>query len=154
MRLLEGAIVPDDSDDAHPDNLHAAIDQLRRELSAERRAHLATKRDAARGIGELRRLLKPWYQALQLIHGELDAAGADDAIAGRSSSDWSEWKTRLGPSCAKVIDALLLGGEMTVKAIMVSAKMGPNTVYPATSKMRQAGIITKNGGKFSLKKLS
>lgn len=147
MKLIEGAIVDDDQDQ-RDDWRHYDIDQLRRELATAR----ADADKSRRAMAELRRQLGPLYRALQVVFGALDAAGVEDSPAsGRSSGEWDEWKSRLGPSCAKVIDALLLGGEMTVKAIMVSAKMGPNTVYQATSKMGQAGILVKNGGKFSLK---
>lgn len=69
------------------------------------------------------------------------------------SGAWDEWKQRLGPACAKVIDTLLLGGEMNVTAIAVAAKMGKNTVYQATSKLGQAALLVLNGGQFSLKQL-
>jgi hypothetical protein len=48
---------------------------------------------------------------------------------------------------------LLLGGEMNVEAIKIAAKLGRDTVYQATSTMGRAGIVVKNGGKFSLKVL-
>ncbi len=136
------------------DALHDEIRQLRDDLSAARREASQAKREAARALAALRQQLSPLYQALQMVFGELDAAGVQDVPAGgatRSAGAWDEWKARLGPACAKVIDALLLGGEMTITAITLTAKIGKNTAYQATSKMGQAGILVRNGSKFSLK---
>lgn len=154
-RLLEGEVVPDV--DPEIERLRARVRTLEREKAD---AELATRRaqeDAARALSMLRKQLSPLYRALQAVFGELDAAGVRDdgpasaASAAPSTAKWDEWKARLGPACAKVIDALLLGGDMTVQAIAVAAKMGRNTVYAATSKMGRAGILVNNGGRFSLK---
>ncbi len=143
--------MPIDAQFEDADALRDEVRDLKRELAQSRAETIAAKRDAGRALAALRKQLGPLYRALQDVFGELDTATSDEAPYASQSGAWDEWKRRLGPSCAKVIDALLLGGEMSVKAIMVSAKMGPNTVYQATSKMGQAGILSKNGGKFSLK---
>lgn len=116
--------------------------------------------DAERALSALRRQLTPLYRALQAVFGELDAAGVrDDAQSSsagsstQSSAKWDEWKSRLGSSCAKVIDALLLQDGLTVTALTIACKMGKRTVYEATSKMGRAGILVNNGGRFSLKQL-
>lgn len=120
--------------------------------------------DADRALANLRRQLGPLYRALQMVFGELDAAGVVDqaapgpvstpVAAGNDRAKWDEWKQRLGPSCAKVIDALLLGGEMNVEAIRIASRMARQTVYDSTSTLGRAGILTKSGGKFSLKPLA
>lgn len=155
-KLLEGHV--DDAEDPRIAELEDEVASLRAELAKAKADLSLATRQSARAMGTLRRQLSPLYRALQDVFGELDAAGADEAAAlpagsGRQTAQWDEWKTRLGPSCAKVIDVLLLGGEMTVTAIMTTAKMGKNTVYAATSKMGQAGILVRNGSKFSLKQL-
>lgn len=155
MKLLEATFM-DPSDEPHEiETLREELRELRQQLHDSQRETDTAKRESQHALSNLRKQLNPLYKALQMVFGELDAAGVDEAPAasGATRAQWDEWKTRLGPSCAKVIDALILGGEMTVKGIMASAKMGPNTVYQATSKMGQVGILTKNGGKFSLKKL-
>lgn len=135
----------------------AELTEANRELTAslrEANAELArVRRESTVALAALRKQLTPLYRALQGVFGELDAAGVADAPSGQPSGAWEEWKRRLGPSCAQVIETLLLGGEMTVTAIAVSAKMGKNTVYAATSKLGQAGLLVKNGGKFSLKQI-
>lgn len=134
------------------DDLREEIRDLKEQLRDARNETAIAKREAGRALSALRKQLNPLYQALQMIYGELDAVGVDDAPMA-SGAQWDEWKRRLGPACAKVIDALLLGGEMSVKGITASAKMGQQTVYQATSKMGQVGILVRNGSKFSLKKL-
>ena len=106
----------------------------------------------------LRKVLNPLYRSLQVVFGELDAAGVTDTVSSPAgatndgaNTKWDEWKKRLDNNCARVIDALLLAGEMNVKAIMVACRMGEAKVYRSTSQMGRAGILVKNGGKFSLK---
>lgn len=132
--------------------LREEICVLREQLLEAQNDAVIAKREATRAFSNLRRQLNPLYQALQMVYGELDAVSEDESPT-TSTAAWDEWKRRLGPACAKVIDALLLGGEMSVKGITVSAKMGLQTVYQATSKMGQAGILVRNGSKFSLKKI-
>ena len=135
--------------------------QLRRErddaLTDARRA----REDANRALKELRRQLSPLYKALQAVFGELDAAGVEDTVAEavaaggdpRVTAIWQSWKTRLGPQCGKVIDALLLqpGMNTTQLAIAVGTRRQniPNLIF----KLNQAGLLDKNGGRFSLKAL-
>lgn len=148
--------------DLELDNLRAEKRRLERAVSdAEMRAARA-REDADRALSNLRRQFGPLYRALQAVFGELDAAGVTDGPASASSpvvandgskAKWDDWKQRLGPSCAKVIDTLLLGGEMNVQAIQTASRMGRQTVYQATSTMGRAGLLVKNGGKFSLKQL-
>lgn len=149
--LLEGTVEADDPRDTRISELEDELRDLRNELLHAHAATKDAKRDAARALVNLRRQLSPLYRALQDVFGELDAAGTEDTTSAPSRDKWDAWKQRLGPGCAKVIDALLLGNEMTVTAIAVSAHMGKRQVYEATSKMGQAGILARNGSKFSLK---
>lgn len=152
--IVEGSFVAD----PEIERLRVEVRRLGRELDDARREALRAREDADRALTMLRHQLGPLYRALQAVFGELDAAGIADAPVNlpgnnRVHSHWDEWKSRLGPNCAKVIDALLLGGKMNVKAIMTTAKLGRDSVYQATSKMGQAGIVVKDGSEFSLKKL-
>ncbi len=149
MRFLEGDVVETDSPEVV--RLREEIALLKHELHHEKQVARQATTHAADAVSNLRRQLKPLYQALQQVFGEMETISTDDVV--RDTGQWDEWKRRLGPSCAKVIDALVLGGEMSVKAIMTTAKMGQQTVYDATSKMGRAGILVRNGSKFSLKQL-
>lgn len=131
-------------------SLRAENLQLKREVAEARRDVERAGAEAARAVRELRKQLTPLYRALQGVFGEMESF-TPDGPSTAPTAVWDEWKRRLGPSAARVIDALLLGGEMTVPGIMTTAKMGKRTVYEATAKMGQAGILVRNGGKFSLK---
>jgi len=154
MRLLEGEVVP--TVDPEVEHLRAEVRRLTRERDDAKIEARRAREDADRALSALRRQLSPLYRALQAVFGELDAAGVTETAGpasapGAPAAKWDEWKARLGPSCAKVIDALLLGGEMNVTALMVAARMGKQTVYDAASKMGRAGILVNNSGKYSLK---
>lgn len=126
----------------------------RRALDAERDAERA-REDAARALGSLRSQLSPLYRALQAVFGELDAVTQDapSPQQDRISPVWEAWKSRLAPACGKIIDALLVHGELSGQQLCVAAQMGKDTMYGAISKLNKAGVLVKNGGRFSLKKL-
>jgi ribosomal protein L29 len=148
MRLLEGNV--EDPRDTRISDLEQENEELREQVTQLKFQLAEAQRAGSRGLSNLRRQLSPLYRALQDVFGELDKAGVSEAPAA-SSGRWDEWKARLGPGPAKVIDVLLLGGEMSIAAIALTGKMGKRTVYDATSKMGQAGILVRNGNKFSLK---
>lgn len=165
MKLLEGEVK--DPQALRIAQLETELRQARRELSDAQVDAERARADASRALSMLRRQLSPLYRALQAVFGELDAAGVTDeapsathapetSAAGRSAKEmalWSDWKAKLPPGCGKVIDALLLHSDLNVKQLKVAAKMGENSVYQATSRLGQAGLINKNGGRFSLKQL-
>lgn len=158
-RLLEGVVAELDEDGAEA--LRDEIRRLRAELTTERQETARVRRDTARALGTLRGQLTPLYRALQAVFGELDAAGVDEPAAGSPGSGeprlraiWDSWKARLGPTCAKVIDALLLQPEMTNRQIAVAIGTGRiQTIYDAVAKMNKVSLLTKNGDRYSLKQL-
>ena len=124
----------------------------------------------ANGLGQPDMLLSPHplYRALQAVFGELDAAGVTDdapqrspaaqandapATDARTKAVWESWKSRLPPACGKVIDALLLHGELNQAQLKVAARLGTSTVSDSVYKLNKAGLINKNGGRVSLKQL-
>lgn len=137
------------------------VAELERELREERRQRAMVERGAV----ALRQVLTPLYQALGMVFGELDAAGveasdgvsagtapATAATARPSSPVWESWKQRLGGASAKIIDILLLHGELSQEQIRIH--VGTNrkqTIYDAISKLNKAGVIVKRDGKISLK---
>lgn len=159
MRLLEGAaeVVSDPNDEI--ESLHQEISDLRRELSAARREAQDAKRETAHALGALRKQLSPLYRALQLVFGELDAAGIDDTASSpvsgnsRTAAVWQAWKDRIGGQPAKLIDAFLLHGEMTSGQIAIAIGIDPKNVAQVVHKLNKASLIQKNGNKFSLKQL-
>lgn len=136
--------------------LEAEIGRLNRELR-ETRAELARARaESAHAVAALRQQLSPLYRALQAIFGELDAIG-DDAPApasdARMQAVWASWKSKLGSGPAKVIDALLLHGEMNTQQLAIACGVNRNTIPNWIVTLNKAGLINKNGGRFSLKSL-
>lgn len=159
MRLLEGALVDDDTTNPEVESLRAEVRQLRAELS---RAHAEThnaQRDTARAVGSLRKQLTPLYRALQAVFGEIDNAGFDEEAStgtpanARTVAVWESWKSRLPGQPAKVIDALLLHGEMNAQQIAIAIGCHRNSVPQLIFKLNKAGLINKNGHRFSLKTL-
>jgi hypothetical protein len=133
------------------------IVELEGELARERAQRSAMET----GVGELRRTLGPLYNALQLVYGHIDAvappsaAGEHPTASTKHSAVWESWKAKLGGTAAKVIDVLLLHGELSQPQIMIHIGTSrKNTVYDVVHKMNKAGIISKNGGKIRLKELA
>lgn len=125
------------------------------------RAHAETAQattDAARALGALRRQLSPLYSALQMVFGELDSAGVADAAPGsaptndRTKAVWDSWKSKMG-AASKVIDALLLHGEMNTQQLAIACGVDRTTIPAYVMKLNKAGLINKNAGRFSLKAL-
>lgn len=157
MRLLEGTAVEGESVD---DRAQDTIDALRRE-NRELRTELAEVRaDSNRALATLRRQLSPLYRALQDVFGELDRIGVEDAPNGtaprqndRVAAVWANWKSKVGDGSAKVIDALLLHGEMNTQQLSIATGYHRTTIPGLIFKLNKLGLINKNGGRFSLKQL-
>ena len=157
MRLLEGEVQQDDRAD-----LQRTIDDLRDELAVARAESTAAKRQAARAVAELQRQLLPLYRALQAVFGEIEAVGVGSDPDTATSSDtpnprhaaiWASWKSRLGPQCAKIIDALLLQPGMNTTQLAIAIGTHRNNIPNLIFKLNKAGLLNKNGGHFSLKEL-
>lgn len=160
--LGDGAVVDavDVEDSSELESLRTENRQLRRQLSdAEVRAERAGE-DADRALSALRRQLNPLYRALQAVYGELDAAGVTDMPAADTQSSrgvdprWALWKSKMPGRPSELIDLLLLHGEMSRNQLMAAMRAGKDVVRVTTSRLNVAGLLVKNGGKFSLKSLS
>lgn len=141
------------------DTLLNEVKELREQIRDSRRETVAAKRESARALGELRRQLGPLYKALQMVFGELDAAGVDEAPAAsgatspRIAAVWENWKQKIGGQPAQLIDAFLLHGEMTYGQIAIAIGIKSSNVAQVVHRLNKAGLINKNGGKYSLKSL-
>jgi hypothetical protein len=176
--MTMSSLIQYDSRDQQIADLKAEIDSLRRDLASAKRAadesHNASveaHNEAAaafRALQSLRRQLAPLYKALQMVYGELDAAGVEDSApsaagsmdrereqldTARITAVWQAWKSKLGAGAAKCIDALLLHGEMNTQQLSIATGYHRNTVPQYVSQLNKAGLINKNGGRFSLKHL-
>lgn len=160
VRLIEGQVEPLPTlEEERIVELEAEVEELRNALTTAKAETRQAKAEATRALANLRRQLQPLYRALQGVFGELDAAGIEDAAPPAAASNprvaavWESWKSRLAPGCGKVIDALLVHGELNSAQIKVAARLGTSTVSDSIYKLNKAGLITKNGGRFSLKTL-
>lgn len=156
MRLLEGHVEePLETDELL--DLRDLVRELKAELARSRNETRAARLEAVRAVSALRKELGPLYRSLQAVFGEIDAIVGDDeqaaAPTGRSSPVWESWKSKLPGNPAKIIDALLLHGEMNSQQIAIHIGIHRNNVPPLIYKLNKAGIIKKNGHNYSLKTL-
>ena len=151
MLQLSGDV---DNRDALIASLEFEVETLKSELAREKQAG----REGARAVLALRKTLTPLYQSLQMVFGQMEtvSAGIDApssaAIEPRVKAVWDNWKSKLG-STAKIIDALLLHGEMNTQQLSVATGFHRTTIPAHIFKLNKNGLINKNGGKFSLKQL-
>lgn len=161
-RLLEGAVDAEPIDDSREEirDLAGQVRDLQAQLRDAKRELMQRERETSHALGALRKQLSPLYRALQAVFGELDAAGTDDSAPSvatngnpRTAAVWQAWKDRVGGQPAKLIDALLLHGEMTASQIAIAIQISPKNVAQVVHKLNKASLLQKNGNKFSLKQL-
>jgi hypothetical protein len=157
QRLLHDGEYVEENNSSEYSDLRAENTRLRQELAQARAEVVAVRRENGQAISRLRAQLSPLYSALHGIFGEMDAIGdspdASPQIDGRKKAVWDSWKSKLGGSAAKVIDALLLHGEMNTQQVAIAIGLHRTTIPAIIYKLNQAGLINKNGGRFSLKEL-
>lgn len=155
MRLLEGAIEQDEypAEDAQRDEIR----ELRAELSRARADAAKSKHEATHALSALRKQLNPLYRALQAVYGEMDAIGVEEGAAtaptSRMSAVWENWKSKMPGRPAQIIDALMLHGAMNSTQIAIAIGIHRNNVPQLIFRLNKAGLIDKNGTKYSLKQL-
>lgn len=100
-------------------------------------------------ITALRTALEPQYRAMERLFTELEAVAAgpngDHAV-------WEQWKAKLGPRYARVIDVLLeRGGTATMAQLGTLAGLAPRTLYNYLKPLARNGLITRERGNVSLR---
>lgn len=158
MRLIEGNVMEEpDPLGAEVLALNQELSNLQRELYEARQEAAHAKRQAAIALAALRKQLSPLYRALQQVFGELDAVGVDETAQempnSRMTQVWASWKQRLGEGPAKIIDALLLHGEMNTQQLSIATGYHRTSITAMIFKLNKAGLLNKNGGRFALKQL-
>lgn len=153
MRLLEGAVL--EPEDAELLDLRDLVRELKSELAKSRMETTTAQREAVRAVSALRKQLSPLYRSLQAVFGELDSVIGDEEprANAQTSPIWESWKSKLPGQPAKIIDALLLHGEMNSQQIAIHIGIHRNNVPPLIHKLNKAGVIKKNGHMYSLKTL-
>lgn len=155
MRMLEGDV--SDPRDERISELEQEVRDLTDELSHTKFALGEAQRQGTRGMSNLRRQLSPLYKALQDVFGELEKAGVSDEKQDRGGDSrtqmiWDSWKRKMG-AASPVIDALLLQPGMNQTQIGIAIGRSRKTVPALIFKLKQAGLITKDGDRYSLKQL-
>jgi hypothetical protein len=164
-RLLEGHIV--DASDAEADDVESLRSEVRRLTAALSKAQLEARQarqeshSVQQALAALKKQLSPLYRALQLVFGELEGVDVDEGSFGTAPSGasprvtavWESWKSKLGGGCAKVIDALLLHGDLNTQQLSVATGYHRTSIPAFIFKLNKNGLLEKNGGRFSLKQL-
>jgi hypothetical protein len=157
--MLEGTVMesPDTQD------LRRQVQRLEDELRLTRRdlEDRTRERDQhARTIANLRDILSPLHRGLRALFGEIELAGIEDVVAPANGSvpkpkaedpRWQSYKTRFAGVGAKIIDALLIHGEMRQTALAKFVGHHYDTVSKVARELRSAGALTSDGGVLRLK---
>lgn len=153
--LLEGQV---DERDQLIESMQDEIEQLRSDLLVARAEASRATQQASRAVAKLRNILSPLYGGLRELFGEMESFGGDEPASApvadsRTKAVWDNWKQKMPGNPAKIIDALLLHGEMNTQQIAIAIGLHRTSIPKLIYQLNQAGLINKSGGKFSLKKL-
>lgn len=150
---LEGAV---DDRDLIISGLREKVRGLEEQLTDERSRNVAVDQ----GMKKLRTVLQPLHNALGMIFGEMGSMGVESGedatpspLDSRKTAVWTSWKQKFPGIPAKFIDALLLYGALTQSQLRIHAQCAKGSVPGVVSQLYKAGLISKNGGKISLKEV-
>jgi hypothetical protein len=159
--VLTGPIREDNAEELKKKNakLQRDVDDLR--LDVQRAKNESARALAA--LANLRNQLNPLYRALRAIFGELEtvdlpevgtaSAGVAAAYSAKSDPRWEAWKEKLGGRRAEMIAVLLEHGTMSAAQLAAALHASPDTAYKVAAQLQNAGLISRNAGRFSLKEL-
>lgn len=165
QRALEGTVVEaPNGERSEVDRLRDTNRTLMRELhdtleeNADLRKRVAT---ADAPIARLREKLGPFYQLLQAIFGDIDELAPEHAqpqsgqspVNSKVSAVWDSWKQKMPGVTAEIIDALLTHNDANTQQLTIICKRDRKTIGSAVHRLTKAGLINKNGGRFTLKQL-
>lgn len=122
---------------------------------------LRTRLNAAQSaLDEVKKLLQPQFDSLQLIFGHIPAtpgnqSGPSLAEARSNDDPYAAWRSRLGPGPSRIIDAMIShSGRMDVPQIRLACGMPERTATTYISKLRVAGIVTREGREYVLRSMN
>jgi len=151
LPALEGKVLPDEVT-----RLRREIAGLELELQQAKKEAFGAKQaasDATQAIASLRKVLDPLYTSLRMIYGEISRVevesqvGQGNGAAGNSKLE--VWKQKLGGKAAAVLEVLEIGPRNR-QQLKDSVRCGQSTIDALTKKLRDLGLIEKNGNNFSL----
>jgi hypothetical protein len=130
-------------------------EQLRKQKKEIQRAQLA--------VQNLQTVLTPFRRAVQMIFGEIEAAGVPDigdqatpatahSSYGPQDAKWQPWIAKWqGTKKAVVIQTLLDHGPLTRTQLRSATESGWSTIDAITAQLQNLGLITKENEKWTLK---
>lgn len=152
--LLEGRVAPSPAGEIQ--RLQKINEQLSEALRHERNKNAAIEA----GARELRLVLRPLFDAMKRIYGELDMMGIPDALdqspvsaAPANAAFWEKWKQKLGGVQAEIIDVLMGHPGMTTSAVAKAAHCRDSTASTLLTRLKQQNLLEKRGNTWVLKSL-
>lgn len=148
-------------------DLEREIRSLKQQLKDEREQSQQAIQDARkqsaqanRARAKLKQALSPFYQALRMIFEELDDIDAENFTIGQPSginqppnaAAYAAWKQQLPPSCAKIIDALLVQ-PATNSQLKTLCKLGSTSVSEGIRILTINNVVEKDGNLNRLRRL-
>jgi small-conductance mechanosensitive channel len=167
-RLLEGTVVDPPDEQSEVDRLRDELRRVSGERDALRTENIRLRQRVNQIDGpaaQLRHTLEPLYRAFQAIFGDIEVIDPQPVVSSpqmqqpnpqqsdRLSSVWDSWKQKLGSGAAKVITALQEHGEANTQQLSILTGMHRTSIPRIIYELNKAGLINKNGGRFSLKQL-
>lgn len=147
--LLEGQV---DHSAEQIRQLKEQVHDLRQQLTMAIHERDQARKGIARAVATLRQLLLPYYRTMQVIMGEIEEAGIDNAPA--ADARWEPIKKRLPPRLRECVELLLAQGSMKRKEIAAAMHMNyTGCVNNVIGRLVREGLVVDNGGKMELKEL-
>jgi len=134
------------------DELEAENLKYRREREDNERKY----RSMSLAVNALRRMLKPEFDAMRALFGELEMVAepiGEQVTDGAAKRDpkWESWKQRLPGKPAEIIELLLIHGKMSKKQLGAALGVDPRTTENPVGKLHKAGILNSDRNGYSLK---
>jgi hypothetical protein len=132
--------------------LQKRIERLVSELDSAKRDRGVWQNKAMkanRSLSAVKNQLLPFYEAMKVLFDELE-----DVEAGGSSPQSGKWeliKQRLTAKQGAIIDLLNVQGSMTTSQIAAATRSSGESARQMMDKLRQQGLVEKNGTMFTLK---
>lgn len=169
-KALLGDAPPDRDELAEEvESLRLQVKGLKQELRDANDALEAAKNQSSASVKALkviRNVFEGQHRALQIVFGELDAAGieADSAAPGTPVSSaqsslgppnpaaYNAWKQQLPPGCGKIIDALIVQ-PLSQKQMTTVCKMHYDTVGKYLKMLSANSLVNHDGRLYRLNRL-
>lgn len=136
--------------------LNEQLNEKARELEATRAELADVRRENAKALAGIRRVLDPLYKALCVLYGEMEPIGGI-SVADAPQDNREKWdyiKRNLPPRLQQAIDLLLLQGSMKRTQIAAALKMDySNCTKNVIGLLVRQGWVVDHGGSLSLKEL-